>query len=43
MKRRGVLTEEDKRLAEHATLLRGLRAKYSPKPLVVAPSNQHID
>ena len=36
-------TEEDKRLAEHATLLRGLRAKYSPKPLVVAPSNQHID
>ena len=36
-------TEEDKRLAEHATLLRELRAKYSPKPLVVAPSNQHID
>ena len=36
-------TEEDKRLAEHATVLRELRAKYSPKPLVVAPSNQHID
>ena len=36
-------TEEDKRLAEHATVLRELRAKYSPKPWVVAPSNQHID
>lgn len=37
------VTEEDKRLAEHANILRELRGKYSPKPLIVAPNNQHID
>lgn len=36
-------TEEDKRLWEHAGILRGLRGKYSPKPLVVAPKHQHVD
>ena len=36
-------TEEDKRLWEHADILRGLRGKYSPKPLVVAPKHQHLD
>ncbi|MDY5840976.1 MAG: hotdog domain-containing protein [Corynebacterium camporealensis] len=36
-------TEEDVRLAEHANVLRELRGQYSPKPLVVAPTNQHID
>ena len=36
-------TEEDKRLAEHATTLRNLRSQYSPMPLVYAPNHQHID
>lgn len=36
-------TEEDIRLAEHAHILRGLRGKYSPQPLIVAPKVQHID
>ncbi|QPK78886.1 acyl-CoA thioesterase [Corynebacterium lizhenjunii] len=36
-------TPEDIRLAEHAHILRGLRGKYSPQPLVVAPRVQHID
>lgn len=36
-------TEEDKRLAEHATTLRNLRSQYSPLPLVHAPNHQHID
>lgn len=36
-------TEEDIRLAEHAQVLRGLRGQYSPQPLVVAPTNQHIN
>ena len=36
-------TEEDIRLAEHATTLRNLRADFAPRPLVAAPTNQHID
>ena len=32
-------TEEDKRLAEHATTLRNLRSQYSPLPLVHAPNH----
>ncbi|QNE90128.1 acyl-CoA thioesterase [Corynebacterium incognita] len=35
--------EGDITLAEHAQVLRELRGKYSPKPLVVAPRNQHLD
>lgn len=36
-------TEEDIRLSKHAEILRGLRGKYSPRPLVVAPRTQHLD
>ncbi|APT91954.1 acyl-CoA hydrolase [Corynebacterium phocae] len=36
-------TPEDKRLAEHATILRELRGKYSPQPLVAPLNVQHID
>ncbi|OFQ42948.1 acyl-CoA thioesterase [Corynebacterium sp. HMSC076D02] len=36
-------TAEDKALWEHAGILRELRGKYSPKPLVVAPQHQHLD
>lgn len=37
------VTEEDQRLAEHATILRNLRAEYSPKPLITPPRAQHVD
>lgn len=37
------VTEEDQRLAEHATVLRNLRAEYAPKPLVTPPQAQHVD
>ena len=36
-------TEEDLRLAQHAQVLRELRGKYSPRPLIVAQNTQHID
>lgn len=36
-------TEEDLRLAEHATILRNLRAEYSPKPLIAMSEARHID
>ena len=36
-------TEEDKRLYEHAQVLRELRAEYSPMPLVSPATVQHID
>lgn len=36
-------TAEDKALWEHAGVLRELRGKYTPKPLVVAPQHQHLD
>lgn len=36
-------TTEDVRLAEHATTLRELRAKYAPTPLVPQSTPSHID
>ena len=35
--------DSDIKLAEHAQILRNLRGQYSPRPLVVAPKNQHLD
>lgn len=36
-------TEEDLRLAEHANILRDLRAEYSPRPLISPAAPGHID
>ncbi|GAB3945583.1 acyl-CoA thioesterase [Corynebacterium tapiri] len=36
-------TEEDKRLAEHANILRDLRAEYSPLPLIEQVQPRNID
>lgn len=35
--------EEDIRLAEHAKILRDLRAEFAPLPLVSAPAPHHVD
>lgn len=37
------ITEEDIRLSGHAQTLRGLRAKYSPKPLIVNRLSQRVN
>ncbi|MCQ9343668.1 acyl-CoA thioesterase [Corynebacterium sp. 76QC2CO] len=37
------VTEEDKRLAEHAQILRELRAEYTPLPLIPQVTQQRID
>lgn len=37
------VTEEDKRLAEHANILRELRSQYSPMPLTIQPTPFHVD
>lgn len=37
------VTEEDKRLAEHAATLRELRAQFAPKPLITRGLAQHVD
>ncbi|WP_051072413.1 acyl-CoA thioesterase [Corynebacterium caspium] len=37
------ITEEDIRLAKHATKLRELRAHYSPLPLIAPSQPQHLD
>lgn len=36
-------TEEDKRLAEHANILRELRSKYSPLSLIPQTTHQRVD
>lgn len=36
------VTEEDMRLAEHATTLRKLRGKYSPRPLIAQGLPRHL-
>lgn len=37
------MTEEDKRLAEHAATLRKLRGEFAPKPLVTRSIAQHLN
>ncbi|MCZ9310282.1 acyl-CoA thioesterase [Corynebacterium uberis] len=37
------VTPEDQRLAEHATVLRELRAEYSPRPLITPRRAQYLD
>ncbi|AWB82593.1 acyl-CoA thioesterase [Corynebacterium yudongzhengii] len=37
------LTEEDKRLSEHAQILRELRAEFTPHPLITPSAAQHTD
>lgn len=37
------VTEEDLQLAEHATILRDLRAEYTPRPLISPAAPGHVD
>lgn len=37
------VTDEDKRLAEHANILRELRSEYSPRPLISPAAPGHVD